>query len=67
MAMMQVAVAGSDFKVQNLSKRFAEVKTLQFLGRVFAVPPRNDHLPKRAMKVEKKDRCRAISIRRGNE
>jgi len=27
--MMQVAVAGSNFKVQNLSKRFAEVKTLK--------------------------------------
>jgi hypothetical protein len=45
MPMMQVAVAGSNFKEQNLSKRTAEVKTLKNYRRDLAAsePPKTSH------------------------
>jgi hypothetical protein len=43
MPMMQLAVAGSNFKKQNLSKRFAEVKTLK---KIACVSHRHEDCPR---------------------
>jgi hypothetical protein len=52
--MMQDAVAGSDFKVQNLSKRIAEVKTLKKSGLVFACEKAAEKMLIQRLKATKK-------------
>ncbi|MGZ8900689.1 MAG: hypothetical protein ACXW3Z_11390 [Limisphaerales bacterium] len=59
--MMSVLVAGSDFKVQNLSKRIAEVKTLKKTDPPFTPLMRGETSLDFAQKIEFPQRMSYLS------